>query len=236
MAKLIYSAIASLDGYVEDDEGKFDWGMPDEEVHAFVNELERPIGTYLYGRRMYETMVFWETAQREADEPSVFHDYAGIWQAADKVVYSRTLERIQREDPDRERVRSGRRPAAEGVRRRPTSQSAAPSSPARRSARGWSTSPLFLCRSWWVAASAPFPTASARNSSCSTSAGSATASVSSTTASRLRGRTDADRGGRRRLGPAERVGLDQLHRGARGGRVDPGRSRHRRRRAGRARR
>jgi dihydrofolate reductase len=91
MSKLIYSAIASLDGYVEDAEGKFDWGVPDEEVHAVFNELEKPIGTYLYGRRMYETMVFWETAHEMADEPQVFYDYAAIWQAADKVVYSRTL-------------------------------------------------------------------------------------------------------------------------------------------------
>jgi hypothetical protein len=86
MAKLIYAAIASLDGYVEDEEGRADSGMPDEEVHAFVNDLERPIGTYLYGRRMYETMVFWETASTEADEPAVFWDYAGIWRAAEKIV------------------------------------------------------------------------------------------------------------------------------------------------------
>ena len=108
MAKLIYAAIASLDGYVEDDEGTFDWSVPDEEVHAFVNDLERPIGTYLYGRRMYETMVFWETTSAAADEPEVFRDYAELWQAADKDVYSRTLRtvssartRIEREfDPD----------------------------------------------------------------------------------------------------------------------------------------
>ena len=94
MAKLIYAAIASLDGYVEDESGKFDWAAPDEEVHAFVNDLERPIGTYLYGRRMYETMVFWETAGAAADEPPVFHDYAEIWRAAEKVVYSRTLQSV----------------------------------------------------------------------------------------------------------------------------------------------
>jgi len=86
---LIYSAIASLDGYVEDERGKFDWAAPDEEVHAFVNELERPIGTYLYGRRMYETMVFWETMD---DEHPVMRDFAELWQAAEKIVYSRTLE------------------------------------------------------------------------------------------------------------------------------------------------
>jgi dihydrofolate reductase len=101
MAKLIYSAISSVDGYVADEEGNFDWAAPDEEVHAFVNELERPIGTYLYGRRMYETMVAWETI---ADEQRAMRDFAAIWRAADKVVYSRTLEtassaktRIERE-------------------------------------------------------------------------------------------------------------------------------------------
>jgi dihydrofolate reductase len=112
MAKLIYAAIASLDGYVEDEDGQFDWSAPDEEVHAFVNDLERPIGTYLYGRRMYQTMVFWETAGAEADEPAVFSDYAEIWRAAEKVVYSRTLQsassartRIEREF-DRDAVRA----------------------------------------------------------------------------------------------------------------------------------
>jgi dihydrofolate reductase len=94
MANLIYAAIASLDGYVEDDQGRFDWAEPDEDVHAFVNDLERPIGTYLYGRRMYETMAFWETAGEEADEPAVFSDYAEIWRAAEKVVYSRTLQSV----------------------------------------------------------------------------------------------------------------------------------------------
>jgi len=93
VAKLIYSAITSLDGYVEDREGKFDWAAPDEELHAVVNELERPIATYLYGRRMYETMVFWETAPNLPDQPPFVGDYARIWQAADKIVYSRTLEK-----------------------------------------------------------------------------------------------------------------------------------------------
>jgi dihydrofolate reductase len=97
MAKLIYAAIASLDGYVEDEDGRFDWAMPDEELHAFVNELERPIGTYLYGRRMYETMVFWETADAEGDEPAAFSDYARIWRAAEKVVYSRSLQTVTSE-------------------------------------------------------------------------------------------------------------------------------------------
>jgi dihydrofolate reductase len=94
MAKLIYSAIASLDGYIADEDGNFDWAAPDEEVHAFVNDLERPVGTYLYGRRMYETMVFWETAHTFADQRPVMQDFAEIWQAADKVVYSRTLDTV----------------------------------------------------------------------------------------------------------------------------------------------
>jgi len=88
VAKLVYTAIASLDGYTEDEDGKFDWAMPDEQVHAFANELERPVGTHLYGRRMYETMVAWETM---ADPDPVMRDYAEIWRAADKIVYSKTL-------------------------------------------------------------------------------------------------------------------------------------------------
>jgi dihydrofolate reductase len=87
---LVYSVIASLDGYTADAEGKFDWATPDEEVHAFVNDLERGIGTYLYGRRMYETMVYWETVPLAGQSP-VATDFAEIWRAADKVVYSTTL-------------------------------------------------------------------------------------------------------------------------------------------------
>jgi dihydrofolate reductase len=94
MASLIYLAIGSLDGYVEDEQGKFDWAAPDEEVHAFVNDLERPVGTYLYGRRMYETMVYWETG---GDQGAVYRDYAEIWRAAEKVVYSRTLQTVSSE-------------------------------------------------------------------------------------------------------------------------------------------
>ncbi|MEY2420673.1 MAG: hypothetical protein QOI95_740 [Acidimicrobiaceae bacterium] len=93
MANLIYSAITSLDGYIADERGNFDWAEPGEEVHRFVNDLERPIGTYLYGRRMYETMVYWET-HTVADQPSVEQEFAAIWQAADKVVYSTTLETV----------------------------------------------------------------------------------------------------------------------------------------------
>jgi dihydrofolate reductase len=92
MVKLIYSAITSLDGYVADERGKFDWSAPDDEVHRFVNDLERPIGTYLYGRRMYEVMVYWETAHTVADQPLFIRDYTEIWQAADKIVYSKTLD------------------------------------------------------------------------------------------------------------------------------------------------
>ena len=91
MAKLIYSAIMSLDGYVADEDGNFDWAAPDEEVHAFVNDLERPVGTYLYGRRMYEVMAVWETADTLADQPPVTQTSREIWQAADKIVYSTTL-------------------------------------------------------------------------------------------------------------------------------------------------
>ena len=94
MAKLIYSAIASLDGYVADEDGNFDWAAPDEEVHRFVNDLERPVGTYLYGRRMYEVMRYWETAHTVADQPSVAQDFAEIWRAADKIVYSSTLDTV----------------------------------------------------------------------------------------------------------------------------------------------
>jgi dihydrofolate reductase len=91
VAKLIYSAITSLDGYVADQRGNFDWAVPDEEVHAFVNDLERAVGTYLYGRRTYDVMVAWETMPL-TDEPAVVCDFAEIWRAADKVVYSNTLE------------------------------------------------------------------------------------------------------------------------------------------------
>jgi dihydrofolate reductase len=94
MAKLIYAAITSLDGYIEDAEGKFDWAAPDEQVHAFVNDLERPVGTYLYGRRMYQTMVFWESPPDLAAQPPVAQDFAKIWQAADKIVYSKTLQTV----------------------------------------------------------------------------------------------------------------------------------------------
>jgi dihydrofolate reductase len=110
MARLIYSAITSLDGYVADESGNFDWAEPDEDVHAFVNDLERPVGTYLYGRGMYEVMRAWET-MNVVDQPPVIQDFAEIWQGAEKIVFSRTMEtastartRIER-DFDAETIR-----------------------------------------------------------------------------------------------------------------------------------
>ncbi len=94
MAELVYAAITSLDGYIEDVDGNFEWAAPDEEVHAFVNDLERPIGTYLYGRRMYDTMHVWEHPETFAGDSAVGRDYATIWQAAEKVVYSSTLDAV----------------------------------------------------------------------------------------------------------------------------------------------
>ena len=93
MARLIYLTLASLDGYIADDDGKFDWAQPDEEVHAFVNDLARPVGTYLYGRRMYEVMIAWETLD-PVGEPPVIQDFAELWRAADKIVFSGTLDSV----------------------------------------------------------------------------------------------------------------------------------------------
>ena len=142
MAKLIYSAIASLDGYIEDADGSFAWSAPDEEVHAFVNDLERPIGTYLYGRRMYETMVYWETAPTSGDgDDAVHHDYAtdlaGRRQGG---VLDDAGRARQRPDADRARLRPRRDRGSSRRARSATSPSAAPRWPPRRSARGWSTS------------------------------------------------------------------------------------------------
>jgi dihydrofolate reductase len=125
MARLTYSTTASLDGYIADEDGKFDWARPDEEVHTFINDLARPVGTYLLGRRMYEVLAYWDDPPAPAEQPSFEQDFAEIWQAADKVVYSRTLEaagtartRIER-DFDAEAIRqlkaqSGREVAVGG--------------------------------------------------------------------------------------------------------------------------
>jgi dihydrofolate reductase len=92
MVRLIYSAITTLDGYVEDRDGNIDWGAPDEEVLSFINDLERPVGTYLYGRGMYESMVYWETAHTLPDQSPAVREFVAIWQAAEKIVYSETLD------------------------------------------------------------------------------------------------------------------------------------------------
>lgn len=111
MADLTYAALASLDGYIEDQDGKFDWAEPDEEVHSFVNELERPVGTYLYGRRIYETMAVWETMPLD-EQPGYIRDYAELWRDSDKIVYSRTLD-----GPSTSRTRIERDFDADAVRR-----------------------------------------------------------------------------------------------------------------------
>jgi dihydrofolate reductase len=111
MADLIYAALTSLDGYVEDEDGKFDWAEPDEDVHSFVNDLEREVGTYLYGRRMYETMAVWETMPLD-EHPGYIRDYAELWRDTDKIVYSRTLDA-----PSTSRTRIERDFDADAVRR-----------------------------------------------------------------------------------------------------------------------
>lgn len=97
MAKLIYSMITSLDGFVSDTDGNFGWGAPEQEVHEFVNEQFRSVGTYLYGRRMYETMVYWETAHTLPEQPPFVLEYARVWQATDKIVYSTSLTEVASE-------------------------------------------------------------------------------------------------------------------------------------------
>lgn len=104
MGTLIYTGITSLDGFINDAHGKFDWSAPSEEVHAFVNDLERGVGTYLYGRRLYDTMTYWATPSREIDESPVTRDYQRIWSAARKIVYSSTLDVVATENTTIERV------------------------------------------------------------------------------------------------------------------------------------
>ncbi|WP_022885678.1 dihydrofolate reductase family protein [Glaciibacter superstes] len=121
MAILIYSAITSLDGYVSDTDGNFDWTAPDEEVHAYVNDSVRSVGTFLFGRRMYEVMSVWDALYQDAEQPAVMRDFAQIWHEADKVVFSRTLDeaatartRIER-DFDPEMVRRLKRTASRDI-------------------------------------------------------------------------------------------------------------------------
>jgi len=104
MGTLIYTGITSLDGYINDAHGRFDWAAPSDEVHAFVNDLERGVGTYLYGRRMYDTMTYWETPSPETDESPITRDYQRIWAAARKIVYSSTLDAVASENTTIERV------------------------------------------------------------------------------------------------------------------------------------
>jgi dihydrofolate reductase len=94
MAKLVYSTIMSLDGYTADENGNFNWSIPDEELFAFVNDLERDSGTYFYGRKMYETMVYWESVEPEDDDTPAIRDFTALWRAADKVVFSKTLNEV----------------------------------------------------------------------------------------------------------------------------------------------
>jgi hypothetical protein len=108
MAKLIHAMPTSLDGYIEDETGKFDWAMPDDEGFAFINDLERPIGTYLYGRKMYQTLAIWETPDDIPGLAPAMLEFAQIWQAADKIVYSRSLETVSNAQ---DASRAGIRPA-----------------------------------------------------------------------------------------------------------------------------
>jgi RibD C-terminal domain len=158
MAKLIYSAITSLDGYVADEDGNFDWAEPDEEMHTFVNELERPVGTYLYGRRIYEVMVAWETMNL-SEQPPFIRDYAEIWRAADKIVYSKTLERVSsvrtrlERDFDPGSIRQMKAQVGADI-----SVGGPDLAAPRRSRPGWSTSATCSSRpSWWEVANDPCP-------------------------------------------------------------------------------
>lgn len=94
MGRLIYSAIVSADGYVTDESGRFDWAQPDEEVHRFINGLERSVTTALYGRRMYEVMRAWQTMGCDSSDPAYIRDFAESWRSADKIVYSTTLATV----------------------------------------------------------------------------------------------------------------------------------------------
>jgi hypothetical protein len=170
VAKLIYSMITSLDGYAEAAEGGLGTGADDQEVHTFVNDLFRPVGTYLYGRRMYETMVYWETAHTEPDQPPHILQYARDWLAAEKVVYSTTLESVSSAKTRIERTFDPE--AVRGSRPRliTTSRSTARTSPPRRSRPAWWTSTTCSSpRAWSAGARGSSPTASGSISSWSRS-------------------------------------------------------------------
>jgi dihydrofolate reductase len=197
MAKLIYSAITSLDGYVADEDGNFDWAAPDEEVHTFVNDVERRIGTYLYGRRMYDVMRFWETPEAVDGQPPFMQDYAEIWRAADKVVYSRTLEA-----PSTDRTRIDRDFDADDVRRLKMSAQqdlsvGGPGLAAEAIRAGlvdeWR---WFVTRSSWEVERGSCPTESGSSWSSSTSGASPAASSTSTTGRTRRPRSRRPTGGR----------------------------------------
>jgi dihydrofolate reductase len=135
---LIYSMLMSVDGYVEDEHGRFDWAAPDEEVHSYINQLESSVGTYLYGRRMYETMIYWETAHSVPDQPQFVLDWARQWQATEKIVYLQDPRRAaQQANADRARVRSRRSAAAQG--RRPPRLHREWARARRACVKGWSS-------------------------------------------------------------------------------------------------
>lgn len=174
MGKLIYAANTSLDGYLEDETGSFDWSVSEDEVHAFWNEHERRIGTSLYGRRMYETMRVWESDDWLTNEPAVVREYAEIWRNGDKVVYSSTLEGVSTA-----RTRIERQFDPEGVRQLKEASSSdlsigGAAIGARRSGTVWSTSACCSCAPCsWAAASRRYPEAYDSTSSCWTIDGSA---------------------------------------------------------------
>ena len=185
MAKLLYVMNASLDGYIADEDGKFDWGAPGEEYYSFINDLLRPVGTYLYGRRLYELMQVWETDPTAAAQSPGTREFAEIWQAADKVVYSRTLAtasttrtRIE-PDFDPEAVRHLKAAAERDL------TVGGPTLGAHAITAGLvDESTCSSGPSWWAAASSSSPTGSGFSSNCWTSAGSATAWCTCATAPR----------------------------------------------------
>ncbi len=183
MAKLIYVANTSLDGYTEDPEGGINWGTPDEEYFSFINDLERTVGTYLYGRRMYESMIYWETAPT-ADQPPWIVEFSNIWRAADKIVFSKTLASVSSDRTALERefdVEAIRRTKAA---KPATSRWEEPIWPPKRSGRTWWTSATCSSgQSCWEVASAPFPPTTVSTFNCSMNDTPAVASPTFTTAS-----------------------------------------------------